>query len=258
MVQEAYLRWAASSVEAVSAKSYLCTIVTRLCVDHLRSAQVRREAYVGPWLPEPLIVDDAHDPGEMVVLNESLSTAFLVLLESLSPTERAVFLLRQVFDYDYADIAQIVEKSEANCRQMVRRARQRLTEGRPRYHADPVQVDALTRRFLAAWGSGDMDGLLALLADDATIWSDGGGRVTAARHPIQGAVNAARFLVGLAAKGSADVTVRFSNVGGNTGIILYLGSTPVGVITLAVADERVTGVYVTLNPDKLQHVPALH
>jgi len=170
VVQEAYLRWRRSPQEEEirSPKSYLSAVVTRLCIDQLRSARARREEYVGPWLPEPL-------PTDAAVLDESLSMAFLVLLESLNPTERAIFLLREVFDYDYREISHLVDKSEENCRQIARRARQSVAARRPRFESTPEQEERLMGRFLEACFDGDMDGLLALLSEDVTLWSDGEG-----------------------------------------------------------------------------------
>src|SRR4029453_12165069 len=170
IVQDAFLRWREAPRDDVeSPRAYLTTIVTRLCIDHLRSARGRREEYVGPWLPEPVVaVEPPAEPGEMA---ESCSMAFLVLLESLTPAERAALLLREVFDYEYAEVATILGKSEANCRQLVRRARERIAKGRPRFDASVAQREQMTERFMAACATGDMEGLLGLLSDDITLWS---------------------------------------------------------------------------------------
>src|SRR5215208_5389379 len=160
VMQESYLRWRrASEREVRSPKAYLSTVVTRLCLDHLRSARARRVRYVGPWLPEPLVTEPSPDASEVTALDESLSMAFLVLLESLTPTERAVFLLREVFDYDYGEISRLVGKSEANCRQIARRARQSVAARRPRFERSAEQEEHLVERFLEACASGDMEGL---------------------------------------------------------------------------------------------------
>src|SRR5918998_406453 len=174
VVQEAYLRWQqAPEAEVLSPRSYLSAVVTRLSIDRLRSARVQREEYVGPWLPEPLVSEGTEDVADSIELDESLSMAFLVLLESLNPVERAVFLLREVFNYDYEEISSIVRKSEANCRQIARRARQSVAAHRPRFERSPEQEERLTQRFVETCMSGDMEGLLELLSEDVTLWSDG-------------------------------------------------------------------------------------
>ncbi|HEY0070065.1 MAG TPA: RNA polymerase sigma-70 factor [Chloroflexia bacterium] len=261
IVQEAFLRWhratESSDEQAVrSPRSYLSTVVTRLCIDQLRSARVRREVYVGPWLPEPLVEPN---PTEELELADSLSMAFLVLLESLSPEERAVFLLRQVFDYEYAEIARIVNKSEANCRQMVRRAQQHLAERRPRFSATPEQREQLTRTFMQTCTNGDMDGLLSLLTQDIVLYSDGGGKVQAALKPIYGPDKVARFIFGVLSKlpPGADFAVKTASVNGQPGIVTYLDDEPNTVVSLDIAEGRIQGIYITVNPDKLQHIPPI-
>jgi RNA polymerase sigma-70 factor (ECF subfamily) len=197
LVQETFLRWQdAEPGEVKSPRAFLSTVITRLCINHLRSARVRREQYVGPWLPEPLLTARGADPEGDARRAESLSMAFLVLLESLSPVERSVFLLREVFDYDYPEIAQVVGKSEVNCRQTLRRARQYVVERRPRFDPSPSQREQLTSQFLKASAEGDMQGLLALLAEDVALWSDGGGKASAALRPIWGADRVVRFMLG--------------------------------------------------------------
>jgi RNA polymerase sigma-70 factor (ECF subfamily) len=256
-VQETYLRWqrAAGDATAVaSPKSYLTTVVTRLCIDQVRSAEARHTAYVGPDLPEPL--PTGPDAAGEAELADSLSTAFLVLLRTLSPVERAAFLLREVFAYDYPEIAQITGKSEANCRQLVRRARQRIAERRPRFPAPPEQRRRLTDQFMRACLDGDLDGLVALLADDITLWSDGGGKVAAARFPIHGAAHVGRALLGFVRKTPAGWGARPADLNGTPGIVAYLADgTPLGTLTLDIADARIRGVYVVVNPDKLRAIP---
>jgi RNA polymerase sigma-70 factor (ECF subfamily) len=253
VVQEAFLRWQRTS-EVRSPRAYLSAIITRLCIDQLRSARTRREQYVGPWLPEPLPTEPAPDTA---AIDESLSMAFLVLLESLNPTERAVFLLREVFDYDYAEISHLLDKSEANCRQIARRARQSIAARRPRFERSPEQEERLTRRFVETCTSGDMEGLLALLSDDITVWSDGGGRVAAARHPIHGPERVARFFMGLVGKAPPSFTVRQTWINGAPGIVGYVDGRPLNVLTFDVADGRIQAVRIVLNPDKLGAVPPL-
>jgi RNA polymerase sigma-70 factor (ECF subfamily) len=185
MVQETYLRWEqAYGNEIQSPKAYLSAIITRLCIDQLRSARAQREVYPGPWLPEPLITGEPAGTADIAALNESLSMAFLILLEKLPPVERAVFLLREVFDYPYGDIAAIVNKSEANCRQMVSRSKAYIAAGRPRFEVSPAEQQQLTSQFIEACTAGDLDNLVNILAEDIILWSDGGGKGAAARQPI--------------------------------------------------------------------------
>ena len=200
LVQEAFFRLERarqSGVVVESPKAYLAATTTRLAIDHLRSARVRRESYVGTWLPEPIVADLHDSPEQMAELSDSLSMAFLVLLESLSPVERAVFLLREVFDYPYEDIAQIVDKSEANCRQIFGRARQHLGAHHARYEASTEQSEALLRSFLVAARDGDLDQLVDLLAADVVFYGDGGGKATAIRQPLYGRDRVATFVIAL-------------------------------------------------------------
>ncbi|OGO50242.1 MAG: RNA polymerase subunit sigma-70 [Chloroflexi bacterium RBG_16_68_14] len=258
MVQETFLRWQAVGAEEVrSPKSYLSTIVTRLCIDRLRSARAQREEYIGPWLPEPLIAEETTDMTEQLALADSLSIAFLVLLENLSPVERAVFLLRDVFEYDYAEIARIADKSEVNCRQIARRARRHLAAREHRFDASSEEVERITRRFVLAATNGDIAGLLGLLADDATLWSDGGGQVASAINPVYGAMNIARFFIGLAKKTPPGFAARVASVNGQPGIVTYVNSQPESVITGEIAGGRIRAIHIVRNPGKLQRVPPL-
>jgi len=254
VVQEAYLRWERAGAVAESPKAYLTAVVTRLCIDFLRSAKVRREAYVGPWLPEPLVMAVSPNVEEDVTLSETLSLAFLVLLESLSPTERAVFLLRQVFDYDYAEIAAIVGKSETNCRQMMRRARQHIEAGKPRYDVPLKQQEALVAQFAEACVAGDLEGLINLLAEDIEVWSDGGGKVVAARKVVYGREMVARFLLGIMRLAPENAESQFALINGQLGIVARVNGRPVLVMALEVGNGRVQTIRNILNPDKLQHV----
>jgi RNA polymerase sigma-70 factor (ECF subfamily) len=254
VVQEAYLRWQGTRGATVEApRAYLITIVTRLCIDHLRSARVRREEYVGPWLPEPL-VGAASDEGGGPALSESLSLAFLVLLETLSPAERAVFLLHEVFGYSYPEIAPIVSTSEVNCRQLGTRARRHVEERRPRFDASPAQLERMLERFVTACTTGDLDALIALLADDVTLYADGGGKVTAARRPIHGSANVARFLLGLTARAAPTLAVRFAPVNGRPGVIAEIDGQVVNVVSLEFAAGRVAALHLIANPDKLRRI----
>jgi RNA polymerase sigma-70 factor, ECF subfamily len=253
MVQEAFLRWQREPSQTINApKAYLTTIITRLCLDYLKSARAQREVYVGPWLPEPLRTSDMPDMTANVEQTESLSIAFLTLLETLSPVERAVFLLHDVFDYDYAEIAPIVEKNEANCRQLLRRAKQHLEERRPRYSVTPEQRRTLLGRFVQAATTGDMDGLVALLAQDAVLKSDGGGKVTAARKPLHGSETVARFLLGIIRKNTLEYTARLEEINGQPTFVVYMDAQPVMVMALDIAGEQVREVNIMVNPDKLR------
>jgi RNA polymerase sigma-70 factor (ECF subfamily) len=234
-VQEAFLRWQRTSEDEVrSPSAHLSKAVTRLCIDGLRSAMVRREQYVGPWLPEPVLGEQAQEIGGRAELEDTLSMAFLELLESLSPVERAVFLLREVFDYEYAEIASLVGKSEANCRQISRRARQSVAARRPRFESSPEQEERLIDGFLQASLSGDMEALLELLSEDVTLYSDGGGKTRAALKPIYGADYVARFLAGYFGNGS-----------------------PHSVVSVEVAEGSITAIRLVVNPEKLGNVPPL-
>lgn len=261
MVQEAYLRWQeASHVDVRSPQAYLATVVTRLCINHLRSARVQRESYVGPWLPEPLVTTHVPDPSGTVDLAESLSMAFLVLLERLSPVERAVFLLHEVFDFEYAEIARIVDKNEANCRQLVTRAKKHVEAGHARFQASPEQAERLVERFTRAAGAGDLDGLLDMLAEDITLVPDGGGKAPgAARNPIHGRDAVARFVVGFTSRFVPQERVtRPAEINGQRGFISYVSGTPVAALVFDIRDDRIHTIYAIGNPDKLQSLPREH
>lgn len=255
VVQEAFLRWQRAPEDEVrSPSAYLSTVVTRLCIDRLRSA--RREQYVGPWLPEPLL--EEQEITGTADLDDSLSMAFLVLLESLTPVERAVFLLREVFDYDYPEIACLVGKSEANCRQIARRARQSVAARRPRFESPPEQEERLLDSFLRASLKGDMEALLALLSEDVTLYSDGGGKAQAALKPIFGADRVARFLSGILKNIPPGLTVRQTRVNGRPGLVGYFGDgNPQSVVTLEVGEGSIMAIRLVVNPEKLGNVPPL-
>ena len=257
VVQEAFLRWQQAPEDEVrSPSAYLSTVVTRLCIDRLRSARARREQYVGPWLPEPLL--EEQEISGSADLDDSLSMAFLVLLESLSPVERAVFLLREVFDYEYAEIASLVGKSEANCRQIARRARQSVAARRPRFERSPQEEERLLDSFLHASLSGDMEALLALLSEDVNLYSDGGGKTQAALRPIYGADRVSRFLSGILKKAPPDLAVRQTLVNGRPGLVGYFGDgSPQSVVTLEVGEGRIRVIRLVVNPEKLRVVPPL-
>lgn len=254
VVQDAFLGWhRAPASEVRSARAYLATTVVRLCMDQLRSARARREVYVGPWLPEPLITTGREDLTDNIVLRESLSFAFLLMLEKLSPLERAVFVLREVFDYDYPDIAQMVDKSAANCRQVFHRARLRLAEDRARFESTREQQERLTEQFLRATGSGDMQRLLTLLAEDVVSIGDGGGKASAGLRPIYSRDRVARGFLGNLRKIPPD-RAWIEEVNGQPAIVATLGGKPYAVLILDTREGKVQTMYTVVNPDKLQAV----
>jgi RNA polymerase sigma-70 factor, ECF subfamily len=255
LVQDAYLRWQeAADVDVRSPRAYLTTIVTRLAINQLRSARVQRETYVGPWLPEPLVTDPTLDPSGEVELAESLSMAVMVLLERLSPLERAVFLLHEVFDFAYAEIARIVDKTEANCRQILTRARKRLGAPRPRFAAAPAHADRLLQRFTQAAQAGDLEGLLGVLAEDITLWADGGGKIPgAALKPVRGAARVARFVLGVMQRFVPEgSTVQPAQINGQPGFIAYVSGRARAALVLDIRKDRIHAIYAIGNPDKLQ------
>ncbi len=252
MVQETYLRYLNTPVDTIeSPKAFLSKITTRLCLDHLKSAKVQREEYIGPWLPEPFRTDGA---AESVDNYEMISMAALILLEKLSPLERAVFLLRGVFDYSYAEIAQIVEKSEANCRQSYHRARKYLNQNRPRFKTSPAAQRKLVKGFLQAIKTGDVDSLNGLLSNDVTLWSDGGGKATAARHPLVGKDHISQLLLVSYRKRPKNVEIELAEVNGVISILYRIENKVVGVITFDANDSGITDIWAVWNPDKLQHL----
>lgn len=259
LVQEAYLRWQrVSDGDVRSPKAFLTTIVTRLAINQLRSARERRETYVGTWLPEPLVTDTQPDSSGSAELAESLSMAFLVLLERLSPVERAVFLLREVFDFEYEEIGRIVDKTGTNCRQIMARAKKHIGVERTRFDTDREQADRLVERFTRAASEGDMDGLVAALAEDITLWADGGGKVRgAALRPVHGPDSVARFLMGIMGRFVPSGTqVRPRSINGQSGFIAYLGTEPRAALVFDIHDGRIHTIYAIGNPDKLRSLPS--
>ncbi|MFD0028796.1 RNA polymerase sigma-70 factor [Streptomyces sp. NPDC055059] len=255
VVQDAWLRWAQADRDEVrEPRAYLVRVATRLAIDRLRQAQVRREAYVGPWLPEPLVTDfgpTAPDTAETAVLAESVSLAVLVVLESLSPLERAVFVLREAFGFPFAEIATTLERSESAVRQLAGRARKHVDERRPRFDVDPVEQRDLTERFLAAATGGDLEALMTLLAPDARLVGDSGGKSKAPLRVIESADKVGRFLVGAAKGGGAGFTFRIVELNGGPAVLALVDGRPDSVFQVDVADGHVQCVYIVRNPDKL-------
>ena len=258
VVQDAWLRYStAQPADLRSPAAYLTTVVTRLCLDRLKSARAAREDYVGPWLPEPVLTDDRQEPEQSLALAESVTLAFMVLLETLSPEERAVFLLREVFDYPYEEVARIVDKSPDNCRQILARAHRHIDEGRRRFDVSREERDEVARRFLAAWEQGDTEGLVELLAPDATVYGDGGGKAPAVPVPLVGAERVAKALIGWGRQArERGFTHRAALVNGEPGLVLSGPEGAVWVAAFEIADGLVVAVRSILNPDKLAHVGA--
>ncbi|MDX3519293.1 RNA polymerase sigma-70 factor [Streptomyces scabiei] len=255
VVQEAWLRWSgADRSEVREPRGFLVRVTTRLSIDRLRQVQSRKEAYPGPWLPEPYVTDygvTVEDTAERAVLADTVSLAVLVVLESLSPLERAVFVLREAFGYPYAEIAAMIDRAEPAVRQLAGRARKHVDERRPRYEVDPAERRELTERFLDAASGGDLEQLMSLLAPDVRLVGDGGGLGKAPVRVLETADKVGRFLHGVAGKGIADASFRFVEVNGGFAVVLQSGGKVDSVFQLDVADGRVQCVYVVRNPEKL-------
>jgi RNA polymerase sigma-70 factor (ECF subfamily) len=260
VVQDAWLRWSGVDRSTVrEPRPYLVRVTTRLAIDRLARIKSRNEAYVGPWLPEPWATDfgdTAPDGAERAVLADTVSLAVLVVLESLSPLERAVFVLREAFGFPFADIAAMLDRSETAVRQLAGRARRHAAERRPRYEVDPALRRELTERFLAAASGGDLDALLELLAPDVRLVGDSGGKAKAPLRVLEGADSVGRFLLGVARKGVEDASYRFLELNGGPALLVLSGDRPDCVFQLDVADGRIQAVYAVRNPDKLRALPA--
>jgi RNA polymerase sigma-70 factor, ECF subfamily len=251
VVQDASIRWLRRNDRAVeSVRAYLVTIVTRLCLDRLDSALSTRVTYAGPWLPEPVVIEEEAAAEQA----DSLSMAFLVLLEELTPLERAAYLLHDIFGYSFEEVARSLSRSPAACRQLGSRARARIEERRQRFDADLQQGRALTDRFLVACATGDLSGLLSMLSDDVVVWTDGGGKVRAAMRPVVGPSRSSRFLLNVAKKlhGLPRATV----LNGQPATIFVDGDTVVATLVLDIMDGFIVGVRSVTNPDKLARLTA--
>ena len=266
-VQDTWLRWSATARDDVAdPRAYLVQITTRLALDRLSSARTRRETYVGPWLPEPLLTGSAPvagagaapDPGEAAELSEQISLALLVVLETLSPSERAVFVLREAFGMSFAEVAGVLDRSEPAVRQLAHRAREHVQARRPRFDADRRAQQEVTERFFAACAGGDVEALMAALAPDVVLVSDGGGKAKAALRPITGADKVARFLVATVAQGMEipDLRTGIVDINGSPGIVAWTGSDPFISVSLVVTDGRIEQVLIVRNPDKLAGLAA--
>jgi RNA polymerase sigma-70 factor (ECF subfamily) len=256
-LQDAFIRWQrASETDIRSPKAFLVTVVSRLCISHLQSARVQRETYVGEWLPEPLVTEPGSDVSRIAEIDESVSMAMLLLLERLTPVERAVFLLGEIFDYTHAEIAGMLGISEANCRQLLKRARHHVRTERPRFSASGPQHAELLDRFYQAAGRGDIGGLLALLSNDVVMHTDGGGKASALPLPIYGADKVARASVfGLTKLKMLNPLQRIAEINGEPGMVSYVEGRPQSVFTIEVNDGRIRAIYIVTNPEKLSHLP---
>lgn len=255
MVQEAYLRWhGARTAEVRTPEAWLVTTTTRLCIDRLRQLRAEREAYVGPWLPEPL-VEESPPADTATELASDLSMAFLALLERLAPEERAAFLLHDVFESEYEEIAAALGKSEAACRQIVSRARRRVHEERPRVQVSAAARERLVDAFMRAIELRDRDALLALFAKEAALTSDGGGKAKAAQKVVHGGASVVRFLLGVLRVAQGRLALEKIVVNGETGLALRVDGQLISVMSFVTNGQQILGVYSVLNPDKLRGVP---
>ena len=261
-VQDAWLRWsAAPRADVADPRAYLARVITTTALNRLRSARSRREAYVGPWLPEPLLTEAGPDAAERAELAESVSVAMLVVLESLTPEERAVFVLREVFGFEHAEIGAALGRSAPAVRQLAHRAREHVQARRPRFDVDWAQQREVTERFLAAAGGGDIEGLMTVLAPDVTLLTDGGGKTRAALRPIIGAAKTARFLAAIAQRpymgvNISDMTLEAAEINGSPGTLITWDGRAIAALTLTVSDGRITAIQLLANPDKLAAVSA--
>jgi RNA polymerase sigma-70 factor, ECF subfamily len=257
VVQEAYLRWAGVDLATIdSPAAYLTTVTTRLAIDELRSARRRREEYTGPWLPEPRVTEMDPDPADVVVEAEQLSLAMLTAFERLNPVERAVLVLREVFDLDYAEIADIVDKSPANTRQIAVRARERAGDATRQRSQVTADDHRLMSAYLEAASAGDVERLAEVFSQDVVLWADGGGKARAARKPLFGAERVARHLVGVAPQAPPGTEISLVRVNGDPAVMATVDGRCIALVAFEVAEGKVIGVRAILNPDKLAHVPA--
>ena len=259
-VQDAWLRWsAAPRSDIAEPRAYLARTVTNIAVNKLRSARARREAYVGSWLPEPLLTTGP-DTADRAELAESVSLAMMVVLESLTPEERAVFVLHEVFGFPHAEIAAAIGRSDASVRQLMHRAREHVQARRPRFDVDASQQREVTERFLAA-GGGDIDELMLVLAPDVVLVSDGGGKAKAPLRPVIGAAKVARFLAAISDQpymgiDRSEMTIEVAEINGGPGILVTTGGRPITAVTTVIAGGRITAIHLVANPDKLRGIRA--
>ena len=266
IVQNAWIRWQRAKDQDIrNPKAWLTTVVTRLGIDHLRAVKSRRETYIGPWLPDPLVDDDIVSPlapepqptaEERMIRADDISTALLVVLEKLAPEERAAFLLHDAFDFSYPEISDILEKSQDACRQIVSRARKRVTDNKPRFDASAEEHRKLSHAFYAALSAGDAQAMVDLLSEDAVLHTDGGGKAIAARNLIYGPDRIMRFCLGIATKVTRELTLEMKRINGLPGFVAFENGAPFSTFSLAVKDGRIERIYMMRNPDKMHHLGA--
>jgi len=260
VLQDAWLRYRSVDRSTIrSPKALATTIVTRLCLDRLKSARAKREEYIGPWLPEPVLTSEVESPAAALQRAESVTLAFLVLLEKLSPEERAVFLLKEIFDYDHSEIAEMLGTTADNSRQLLHRARGHLAERRPRLTGTADSRRAVAERFARAFSSGDGSELTALLAQDVGMWSDGGGKAASARRPLIGRDQVLNFLIGLRRTAQSagiirDVSLQIDEVNSEPALILRVGKRLESIFVFTIEDDAIAAIRVVRNPDKLAHI----
>jgi RNA polymerase sigma-70 factor, ECF subfamily len=255
MVQETFLRWR-QATDVRDPRAFLVTVITRLCINELQSARVKREEYFGQWLPEPVLTGAGSGEPRLAGIDGSLSMPFLLLLERLTPAERAVFLLHEVFEYPYAEVARMLGQSEANSRQILRRARRHIADERPRFDASRTQQQALLQRFLETTSTGNMQDLIALLAKDVVLYTDGGGKATAVPNPIYGPEHVARFFFAAPRKFMPPNIYRlFTEVNGQPGIVVYFEGRVFSVLAIDATETEIRRIFIVRNPDKLKGMP---
>ena len=260
VLQDAWLRYQSADRSNIrSARAFMTTIVTRLCLDRLKSARTKREAYIGPWLPEPVLTSEMESPDDRLQRAESVTLAFLVLLEKLSPEERAVFLLKEIFEYDHSEIADMLGTTADNSRQLLHRAKARVAEGRPRLTGTAQSRRAVAERFARAFSAGDAGELTALLTKDVGMWSDGGGKASAARRPLIGRDQVLNLLVGLHRTAQTsdllrDVSLRIEDVNSEPALVVRVGQRLESLFVFSIEDDAISGIRVVRNPDKLARI----
>ena len=256
ILQETYLRWIESKPsELRSTEGWLVTVVTRLCIDRLRSAKTEREAYTGQWLPEPLVSPGPLSPDRTLELASDISIAFLTVLERLAPEERAAFLLHEVFDFDYSEISRIIGKHQAACRQIVHRARQRVQEDRPRFSVSREAHGQLLEKFIEAATSGRREQIMSMLGDEVRVTTDGGGKVSSFRKVLQGSDRVARFYDGLSRKFAGRFVYRLAEINGEPGLLRYLDGKLESAQSFVINGTQIYAIYIVRNPDKLNDIP---
>jgi len=260
VLQDAWLRYQSADRSNIrSARAFMTTIVTRLCLDRLKSARTKREAYIGPWLPEPVLTSEMESPDARLQRAESVTLAFLVLLEKLSPEERAVFLLKEIFEYDHSEIADMLGTTTDNSRQLLHRAKARVAEGRPRLTGTAQSRRAVAERFARAFSAGDAGELTALLTKDVGMWSDGGGKASAARRPLIGRDQVLNLLIGLHRTAQTsdllrDVSLRIEDVNSEPALVVRVGPRLESLFVFSIEDDAISGIRVVRNPDKLARI----